>query len=178
MAQNEPERKDRPPGPSPNSPSLLFEYQCRSGKFIRLANRIKSKLFCPNWNALLCSWWRLLIIYGLRRILQIIDHDANYKSHCWWGLYCLQFTIFAHWEMTLKMPNVSTVKTRWNYEIGPTVPAFKNFVNNCLIIFDGCNLYTSKKCTYNYIESVDYKTTINDGLRIKFTRLLQQQQGG
>ena len=30
-------------GPSPNSPSLLFEYQCRCGKFIRLANRIKSK---------------------------------------------------------------------------------------------------------------------------------------
>jgi len=39
MAQN----KETPPGPSPNSPSLLFEYQCRSGKFIRLANRIESK---------------------------------------------------------------------------------------------------------------------------------------
>jgi len=52
---------ETPPGPSPNSPSLLFGYQCRSGKFIRLANRIEkidsvarieSKLFCPNWNAL------------------------------------------------------------------------------------------------------------------------------
>jgi len=43
MAQNEPQRKDTPLGPSPNSPSLLFEYQCRSGKFIRLANRIESK---------------------------------------------------------------------------------------------------------------------------------------
>ena len=66
MAQNEPQRKETPPGPSPNSPSLLFEYQCRSGKFIRLANRIESKknrfgsenrieskLFCPNWNALI-----------------------------------------------------------------------------------------------------------------------------
>ena len=67
MAQNEPQRKETPPGPSPNSPSLLFEYQCRGGKFIRLANRIKSKkidsvaiiesirietFFCPNWNAL------------------------------------------------------------------------------------------------------------------------------
>jgi len=41
MAQNEPQRKETPPGPSPNSPSLLFEYQCRSGKFIRLANRIE-----------------------------------------------------------------------------------------------------------------------------------------
>ena len=43
MAQNEPQRKETPPGPSPNTPSLLFEYQCRSGKFIRLANRIESK---------------------------------------------------------------------------------------------------------------------------------------
>ena len=43
MAQNEPQRKETPPGPSPNSPSLLFEYQCTSGKFIRLANRIESK---------------------------------------------------------------------------------------------------------------------------------------
>jgi len=42
MAQNEPERKETPPGTSPNSPSLLFEYQCRSGKFIRLAKRIES----------------------------------------------------------------------------------------------------------------------------------------
>ena len=54
MAQNEPQRKETRPGPSPNSPSLLFEYQCRSGKFIRLANRIESKLSCPNWNALMC----------------------------------------------------------------------------------------------------------------------------
>jgi len=43
MAQNELQRKETPPGPSPNSPSLLFEYQCRSGKFIKLANRIESK---------------------------------------------------------------------------------------------------------------------------------------
>jgi len=26
-------------------PNLLFEYQCTSGKFIRLPNRIESKLF-------------------------------------------------------------------------------------------------------------------------------------
>ena len=71
MAQNKPQRKETPPGPSPNSPSLLFEYQCRSGKYIRLANQIESKkidsvvriesnriestLFCPNWNALLLT---------------------------------------------------------------------------------------------------------------------------
>jgi len=41
MAQNEPQGKETPPGPSPNSPSLLFEYQCTSGKFIRLANRFE-----------------------------------------------------------------------------------------------------------------------------------------
>jgi len=67
MAQNEPQRVETPPGTSPNSPSLLFAYQCRSGKFIRLANRVQSKkidsvariesnrietFFCPNWNAL------------------------------------------------------------------------------------------------------------------------------
>jgi len=43
MTQNEPQRQETPPGPSPNSPSLPFEYQCRSGNFIRLANRIESK---------------------------------------------------------------------------------------------------------------------------------------
>ena len=43
MAQNEPQRKETPPGPSPNSPSLLFEYQCTSSKFIRFgeSNRIE-----------------------------------------------------------------------------------------------------------------------------------------
>ena len=42
MAQNEPQRKEMPPGLSPDSPSLLFEYQCTSGKFIILANRIET----------------------------------------------------------------------------------------------------------------------------------------
>ena len=44
MAQNEPQRKETPPGPSPNSPSLLFEYQCRSGKVIRLAKSNRKKI--------------------------------------------------------------------------------------------------------------------------------------
>jgi len=47
--------------------NLLFEYQCTSGKFIRLPNRIEKKIdsvariesngnfFCPNWNALLSA---------------------------------------------------------------------------------------------------------------------------
>jgi len=46
------------------TPNLLLKYQCTSGKFIRLpnriekidsvakSNRIESKLFCLNWNAL------------------------------------------------------------------------------------------------------------------------------
>jgi len=51
------------------TPNLLFEYQCTSGKFIRLPNRIESKnrfgsenliesnrnFFCPNWNALVVT---------------------------------------------------------------------------------------------------------------------------
>ena len=32
------------------TPNLLFEYQCTSGRFIRLPNRIET--FSPNWNAL------------------------------------------------------------------------------------------------------------------------------
>jgi len=38
------------------TPNLLFEYQCTSGKFIRLPNRIESKkLFLPE---LECSTYR------------------------------------------------------------------------------------------------------------------------
>ena len=64
MAQNEPQRKETPPGPSPNLPSLLFEYQCTSGQIYQIGEsnriekidsvaRIESKLFCPNWNVLI-----------------------------------------------------------------------------------------------------------------------------
>ena len=67
MAQNEPQRNETPPGPSPNSPSLLFEYQCRSGKFIRLANRIESKLFLPE---LECSIkWTLRSLSGQMAVI-------------------------------------------------------------------------------------------------------------
>jgi len=36
------------------TPNLLFEYQCTSGEFITLPNRIESNrnIFRPNWNAL------------------------------------------------------------------------------------------------------------------------------
>ena len=44
MAQNEPQRKETPPGPSANLPSLLFEYQCTSGQIYQIgeSNRKKS----------------------------------------------------------------------------------------------------------------------------------------
>jgi len=35
-----------------NTPNLLFEYQCTSGKFTRLPNR---NFFLPNWNALVVT---------------------------------------------------------------------------------------------------------------------------
>jgi len=67
MAQNEPQRKETTPGPSPNLPSLLFEYQCTSGQIYQIgeSNRIEKidsvariesnriEIFCPNWNVLI-----------------------------------------------------------------------------------------------------------------------------
>jgi len=75
MAQNEPERKDRPPGPSPNSPSLLFEYQCRSGKFIRLANQIET--FLPE---LECSTMQLVTSSDyIRNPKDFTNHRSRFK---------------------------------------------------------------------------------------------------
>ena len=37
------------------TPNLLFEYQCTSGKFIRLPNRIESKLFFARIGMLYCA---------------------------------------------------------------------------------------------------------------------------
>jgi len=81
MAQNEPQRKETPPGPSPNSPSLLFEYQCTSSKFIRLANRIET--FCPNWNALVamerCDRHGRVCPYDVQR-----HRATSTDAHCVW----------------------------------------------------------------------------------------------
>ena len=102
MAQNEPQRKKTPPGPSPNSPSLLFEYQCRSGKFIRLVNRIESKknlfgsenrtesnknFFCPNWNALLPALW--ITVYRTASNYEVLFH----KSFKYFGSGCYRKTL-------------------------------------------------------------------------------------
>ena len=93
MAQNEPQRKETPPGPSPNSPSLLFECQCRSSKFIKLANRIKkidsvarieSKLFLPE---LECSSLQFVLPVIIRLIPVYFsdeltfDLDLLYEGH-------------------------------------------------------------------------------------------------
>ena len=56
MAQNEPQRKETQPGPSQNSPSSLFEYQCTNRKNDSVA-RIESNqnFICPNCHALFRS---------------------------------------------------------------------------------------------------------------------------
>jgi len=77
--------------------NLLFEYQCTSGKFIRLPNRIEkkidsvarieSKLFCPNWNAL-PHIWRLsridpeFLAYGKWAEFESIKPEVHNISLC------------------------------------------------------------------------------------------------
>ena len=57
------------------TPSILFEYQCTNGKFIRLPNRIESKLFLPE---LECST-------GQPRILTLLTQLSG--SHNWRGIH-------------------------------------------------------------------------------------------
>jgi len=42
MAQNELQRKETPLGPSPNSPSLLFEYKCKKLNSLNMVLEAKS----------------------------------------------------------------------------------------------------------------------------------------
>jgi len=80
---------DTPPGPSPNSPSLLFEYIVyekrqiyqigESNRKNRFGgeNRIET-VFCPNWNALLDS---VAIISTYRyAIMIILKNKKNNKT--------------------------------------------------------------------------------------------------
>jgi len=61
------------------TPNLLYEYQCTSGKFIRLPNRIESKLFCPNWNVL-----------AARRIVTRTQAASSWRwSIKWWDITSL-----------------------------------------------------------------------------------------
>jgi len=111
MAQNEPQRKETPPGPSPNSPSLLFEYryQCRSGKFIRLANRIEknrfgseNRIFLPE---LECSSLRAGARTGGRTT----------RKHSLWPQSQTMFTggikvdQFLQWHMTSYFPQLARI---------------------------------------------------------------------
>ena len=57
------------------TPNLLFEYQCTSGTFIRLPNRIESKLFLPE---LECSSARLAItLSALARSLTLLQTQLH-----------------------------------------------------------------------------------------------------
>jgi len=109
MAQNEPLRKETPPGPSPNSPSLLFEYQCRSGKLIRLANRIESKLFLPE---LECS--RTHCMFKLVGRTSIVASAANLVDR-WQLLVSLRETfVELSWQYFFAMIDVP-----WRNFLGP-----------------------------------------------------------
>ena len=93
MAKNEPQRKETPPGPSPNSPSLLFEYQCRSGKFIRFANRIEkidsvariksNRNFFARIGMLYPLQSALPVRYGLRVTLPVAEHHKHIPAPKW-----------------------------------------------------------------------------------------------
>jgi len=122
MAQNEPQRKETPLGPSPNSPSLLFEYQCRSGKLIRLANRIESKknrfgsenrieskLFLPEME---CS--RTHCMFKLVGRTSIVASTANLVDR-WQLLVSLQETfVELSWQYSFAMIDVP-----WRNFLGP-----------------------------------------------------------
>ena len=60
------------------TPNLLFKYQCTSRKFIRLPNRIESKLFCPNWNALVQSCAAVKISTAL----PVLVNRRHYSAAC------------------------------------------------------------------------------------------------
>jgi len=77
MAQNEPQRKETPSGPSPNSPSLLFEYQCTSGKFIRLANRIEKNDSVPRIESKLFARIGMLYYLVIYCDPQCCDHSVT-----------------------------------------------------------------------------------------------------
>ena len=72
------------------TPNLLFAYQCTSGKFIRLPNRIEKNRFgsenriesklCPNWNAVLQTNVRLCLVSSVSSFLHKAD-TKYFLSH-------------------------------------------------------------------------------------------------
>ena len=113
MAQNEPQRKETPPGPSPNSPSLLFEYQRRSGKFIRLANRIESKLFSPESE---CS--------SASRTPWVKKQDTILLSVTSPNVY--RFSKFSHCQIQSKFAIISYLKIQPRFHRVATLPCEKS----------------------------------------------------
>jgi len=55
---------------------LLFEYQCTSGKFIRLPNRIET-FFCPNWNALLAGSLEHAGVFSFQHIAAVLNDTRD-----------------------------------------------------------------------------------------------------
>ena len=65
------------------TPNLVFEYQCTSGKFIRLPNRINrigsDNFFCPTWNALIDVCPSAFVTY---QVIFYKTLDTNYICKC------------------------------------------------------------------------------------------------
>ena len=67
------------------TPNLLFEYLCTSGKFIRLPNRIESKLFSPELEcstALSCGVVCVILIAsrGKKRVHSVVNICYKYTQ--------------------------------------------------------------------------------------------------
>jgi len=88
-----------------NTTNLLFEYQCTSGIFIRLPNRIEktdslarieSKLFCRNWNAVAVAScrqrWTIsamnsLVLYFASAVVSIDSSHLTTSSSALWSRF-------------------------------------------------------------------------------------------
>jgi len=84
------------------TPNLLFEYQCTSGRFIRLPNRIESKLF---WPELECSIAHLSAKLQRSEIIRTIGTAPWWVSlsmHLWRRLFVAsvsKMTLFIKLEV-------------------------------------------------------------------------------
>ena len=66
------------------TPNLIFEHQCTSGKFIRLLNRIESKLFFPELECSAVEMTPIALVHvggGTRRV--VVPRSAQYSDDDW-----------------------------------------------------------------------------------------------
>jgi len=119
MAQNEPQRKETPPGPSPNSPSVNISVQAANvsnwrieSKKIDSVARIESKLFCLNWKLYFALRIVLLDIKGDHETSHIggaeVDKERRWKryivlhrartSHTWCVSVCQTESLSWHYQ--------------------------------------------------------------------------------